>query len=390
METTPPWPGYYLDGKNPVRRPARLSPTDTGLRIEIEGGPAFWWPYAEIRQTQGFYDGEPVRLERGDVNPEIVVISDRNFLPALQRLAPEQRGRFHSPDRPRHRALQTSVAAAAALSILVGFYFWGIPAAAVHLAPYVPVSWESALGEAVLKTMGPEERRCENPGGQAAIDEMVAVLTAPLDSPYTYQVVFVDNPTVNAFALPGGKILIFRGLLGQTETPEQLAGVLAHEIQHIASRHTTRTLLQHASASLLLSALTGNGSSVTAYGLESARILGLFRYSRNNEEEADRKGMEIILASGTDPRGMIAFFETLKKNELEMLNPPKYLSTHPATEDRIETLKALAAPFPKRSSRLLSNRRWEELKNICGTEGDAIDDVMKSGSGSPPAGSFKR
>lgn len=92
---------------------------------------------------------------------------------------------------------------------------------------------------------------------------------------------------------------------------------------------------------------------MTAFGLESARMLGVMHYSRQNEEEADREGMRMLLDAGIDPAGMIAFFEMIQKEGVEMPASLKYLSTHPLTGERIERLKALAAeaqgPFPSSS-----------------------------------------
>lgn len=194
----------------------------------------------------------------------------------------------------------------------------------------------------------------------------MARLTTPLTtSPYTFRVFVVNSPAVNAFAAPGGYIVVFRGLLQQTKTAEELAGVLAHEIQHILKRHTTRAILQRASTGLLLAALTGDASGAMTYGLESARTLGLLRYSRQNEEEADREGMRMLIDAGINPEGMIAFFEMLKQKGVEVPDSLKYLSTHPTTEDRIEKLKSLAGQLPHRSVKLLPGYDWKSMEKIC-------------------------
>src|SRR5260370_1392343 len=135
----------------------------------------------------------------------------------------------------------------------------------------------------------------------------------PPGAPYTFRVYIVDVPVFNAFAAPGGTGVVFRGLLERTDSPEQLAGVLAHELQHVVQRHSTRAIVQHTSSGLLIAALTGDVTGPLAYGLEAARVLGQLRYSRDAEEEADTEGLKMLLAARVDPAGMIAFFKALDK-----------------------------------------------------------------------------
>jgi len=177
----------------------------------------------------------------------------------------------------------------------------------------------------------------------------------------------VNDSTINAFAAPGGYIVLYRGLLEKTQTAEELAGVLAHELQHIFKHHVTQALIQHVSTGLLLAAITGDTSKATAYGLESARLLGILRYSRQSEEEADAAGMRMLLESGIDPKGMIAFYELLTKSTSETSSILKYLSTHPSTGDRIKNLKSLVEQSQPKSVKLLKGYDWSNIKKICQT-----------------------
>jgi predicted Zn-dependent protease len=200
-----------------------------------------------------------------------------------------------------------------------------------------------------------------------AIQEIVAVLASTVTtSPYTFHVVVLDTPSINALAAPGGYVVVFRGLLERTETAEELAGVLAHEFQHVLRRHATRALLRHASTGILLAALSGDASGAMTYGLEGARVLAELRYSRQDEEEADREGYRMLTAAGVDPAGMIRFFETLQKAPGGAPALPSYLSTHPSTEGRIERLHSLGAPPRPAAGRLLPGLDWRDVRAICG------------------------
>jgi beta-barrel assembly-enhancing protease len=359
------WKGNYLDGQSAARHDATIRLMPSGLEITTDRG-TFWWPYPEIAQTQGFYAGEEVRLERGGAFPEVLLVPDPAFLGQLHRVAPGLATRFHNPARRHMRARMTVLAAFAVVGITTGLYLWGIPAVASVVSSVVPVSWEERLGEAVAQHLAPPAKKCTDPTLARAVDEIMASLTRTLpDSPYTFRVAVVDNPTINAFAAPGGYIVIFRGLLERTRTAEELAGVLSHEMQHILKRHATRMLVQNASTAFLLAAITGETGDAMAFGLEGARLLGALRYSRHHEEEADAEGVGMLVLAGIDPEGLIAFFETLREDRRQVAGVLSYLSTHPSIGDRIERLKALAAGPHAAPVKLLPEYEWQETTALC-------------------------
>jgi predicted Zn-dependent protease len=359
------WEGHYLDGQSAIRHPAVIRLMRSGLEVTTEGG-ARWWPYPEIRQTQGFYAGEEVRLERGGEISEVLLISDTAFLTELHRVAPELATRFHHPGHRRMRARLTLLAAAAVIAVTTALYLWGIPAVAGVVASRVPVSWEERLGQAVMDQIAPPGKRCTDPALARAIEEIMITLTRTFPStPYTFRVVVVDNPTVNALAIPGGYIVLLRGLLQRTRSAEELAGVLAHELQHVVRRHSTRMLVQNASTALLLAALTGDASDAMSLGLEAARTLGTLRYSRGHEEEADAEGTRMLIAARIDPAGLASFFASLGEEGREAPAFLGYLSTHPSMPDRIARLKSLAAKTDGTPVKLLPDLEWREVTTLC-------------------------
>lgn len=360
------WEGFYLDGRTAARQRARVRLMRSGLEVSTEGGLTFLWPYDQVRQTQGFYAGEQVRLEKGGALAEALLISDAAFLTALHEVAPEHRTRFHDPARRRTRVELTLLAALAVIGIALALHQWGIPLLAAFVAPRVPIAWEERLGLTAIESLAPSAKRCEDQELRAAIDDVLKTLTAPLQSqPFTLRVIVVNDSTVNALAVPGGYIVVFRGLLRRARTPEEFAGVLSHEVQHILRRHVMRALLQHASTGLLVVALTGDVSGAMAYGLEAARTLGTLQYSRVAEEEADREGMRMLLAARVDPEGMITFMEGLKRKDGDPAGLLRYLSSHPPTADRIERLRSLAGPSGRPSVKLLPDRDWTALRERC-------------------------
>ncbi len=359
------WRGVYLDGRTAARRGATIRLLSEALSVTTEQGQTFSWPYHAIRVTQGRYAGEHVRLEHGGPIAEVLLIEDTGFFSSLLRVAPGLASGIHDPSRRKTRMVWTALAAVAALGLAAAVFRWGLPAFATLVAARVPISWEVRLGDTVVDHLVPAENRCDDPILQDRLDQIVSALAAESPSPYTLKVHVADDDTLNAFAAPGGTIVILRGLLKRTTRPEELAGVLAHEIQHITQRHSTRAILHHASAGVLVAALTGDVSGVAAFGLDAARNLGLLRYSRENETAADEKGLEMILAAGIDPSGMIAFYEVLAREGLTLPRPLHYLATHPATGERVARIRQLAEGADSPTLSLGTAEEWAALTTRC-------------------------
>jgi len=361
------WEASYLDGRTAARRPASVRITRSGLEILVPAtGARMFWPFRELRQTQGAYAGEQIRLEHGGELAEALLITDVGFLAAARAVAPDA-AQLHAPARRRVRVSLTMGALMAAVALAVGIYYVVIPAFARVAAARVPVAWEAQLGAAIVDQFAPRADRCEDATRQARIDAIVAQLTGSIrPQPYTFHVTVVNSPIVNAVAAPGGHIIVFRGLLDRTDSAEELAGVLAHEIAHVLHRDVTRAIVQKASTGVLLTALAGDVSGVVAYGVEGARTLGDLQMSRTAESEADREGMGLLQAAGIDSAGMITFFDKIAHGDSGDATVARYLRTHPTTADRVAALRALAAAGPHAERRLVPDAPWTSVRTVCG------------------------
>jgi Zn-dependent protease with chaperone function len=361
------WQGYYLDGKTAGKQAAEIQLLGEGLRIATKTGGVFLWPYQEIRQTQGFYRNEPVQLERGGKIPEILLIQDTEFLTSLHSFTPKAAKRFHNPAMRGLRLRLTLYAAAGIITVGVFSYIWGIPLLAKAITPHIPIEWEKGMGDSALSILAPEESRCHNQELQKAVDEIVARLSAADPDTYSFKVFVVKSPVFNAVALPGGNIVVFGGLLEKTESPESLAAVLAHEMQHIKKRHVTKRIIEDSSTGLIISAISGDVTGSMLYGIKIARNLAMLSYSRQDEEEADKGGMKMLLAANLDPDAMISFFEILKEKNAKF-KMPQYLSTHPDLDERISRLKTVIAQANTSRSasiKLSAGNNWNQIKKGC-------------------------
>jgi Zn-dependent protease with chaperone function len=372
MSASPTWHGQYFDGQSPIAHRVSIDITPTGLRIHGAPNQPRLWPYSEIHQTQGRYAGEEIRFERQDDHHDALVIDDGTFLAALHRQVPHEVGHLHNPRTRTRRLWLTGAAGILAIPLIWFVYAKGVPALAGPLTNIIPYSWEKHLGEALVEELAPLNTRCTDSRLLEKTPILVQALVSTVEPiPYTFHLSIVDKPILNALALPGGNIIIFRGLLESTKTPEELTGVLAHEIQHVLQRHGMRLLVQNMTLGLIIGALTGDVSGIMAFVLEGAHVLQSLSYSRSAEEEADREGMALLIAAGIDPEGMLSFFEYLQEQHGENEHDPlgQYLSTHPTAGDRVGKLRAQSEAAGESTYSLFPLDDWQHITTLC--HGDA-------------------
>jgi len=162
----------------------------------------------------------------------------------------------------------------------------------------------------------------------------------------------VDDPSINAFNLPGGLVYVNRGLITEADSLDQLAGVLAHEIGHGAARHGTQLMTRSYGYNLLAGLLLGRDAGQGQRLL--AQLVGtgmLTRYSREAELEADRLGVDYTYKAGYNPRGSADFFQQLLQTRQRRPNKvEQFFSSHPLTEQRIDRVEAAASRYPNRGT----------------------------------------
>ncbi len=216
---------------------------------------------------------------------------------------------------------------------------------------------ETQIGRSIYKSLRDTGRIVSDPELQEYIQDVgqKLVVHAP-DSGQKFQFFLVEDPAINAFALPGGYIGIHTGLLLATQNESELAGVLAHEISHVTQRHISRAIFANQRASILtmaallgailLGAATGSGDAVQGaiVAAQSAAAQQQINFTRSNEYEADRVGVGLLASAGFDPDGMASFFETLARQTGPLASQaPEFLRTHPVTVNRIAETRERAA-----------------------------------------------
>jgi beta-barrel assembly-enhancing protease len=223
------------------------------------------------------------------------------------------------------------------------------------LAPHVPRSWEEQFGSALVGDFG--GRVCENVAGQESLDRLAARL-APGAARLKIRV--VDIGISNAVALPGGNIVIFNALLREADGPDEIAGILAHEIAHIERRHVTEAMIRNMGLGLIVAAFGGpTGANVETMLAAS--------YSRDAERNADAEAALMLSRAGISPLPTAEFFGRLAEQEAKLgglVEGLSYISTHPMSNERRNMFREAARPG--RSYRpALNEEEWDALINIC-------------------------
>jgi predicted Zn-dependent protease len=256
----------------------------------------------------------------------------------------------------------------AAIVSLVGGAIWGVPLLADRIAPHLPVAMEIRLGDAidaqVRQTLDPSKGRkpfeCTAGGApQAAFEKLMASLEGAADLPLPLRTLVVRSPEVNAITLPGGRVYVFNGLLAKAQTVDELAGVIAHELGHVAHRDGTKAVLQTAGLSLLFGMLLGDvtGGGVAVY---AARTLLETAYSRKAEAAADDFGARLVYKLGGDPRALGAILVRISGQPGTV---PHFLLDHPEAQERASAIARIGQPSPMKA--LLTQAEWRALKGIC-------------------------
>lgn len=253
---------------------------------------------------------------------------------------------------------------AAAVSIVLVVLF-GVPLAADRLTPLVPDSFERRLGdvaEAQVKVIF-SDKRCDNAAGQAAFEKLVGALRQSAGLDNSVQSGVLATPIPNAFALPGGKVFLFDGLLAKAESADEVAGVLAHELGHLRHRDSMRELIHNGGTSFLIGLLfgdiTGSGALIFA-----SRTLVTSSYSRDAETNADSFAIETMhrLGRPAKPMGELMVRVTGKEGGKGL----SIVSSHPLSEDRLARMGKADAGSTLNGAPLLSAAEWRALKGICG------------------------
>jgi Zn-dependent protease with chaperone function len=356
--------GIYFDGITSARHAAVVLLAPEALQIASADGRLLdTWPYDEIEGVAA--PDTVLRIgRRGNTVLARLEISDPDF-------AAQVDGHAIYVDRTgvAQRRQRTSVigwSIAATVSLLLVAYF-GLPAIAARLAPLLPAAVDRKLGDAVeIQLRGILDTKntgaafeCTAVSGRGALDKIVHRLEAAAGFPSPLHSIVVRRPEANALALPGGQVFVFSGLIEKADSADEVAGVIAHEMGHVAHRDGAKAVLQAGGLSFLFGMLLGDFVGGGAVVIAAKSVLQS-SYTREAEAAADAFGAELMVKANSNPR---ALGSLLSKVGGATEPGMKILLDHPDTKARIAAINRVA---PARTiTPFLNAGEWAALKRIC-------------------------
>ncbi len=356
----------YFDGDTPVPHAVTLmldsvaGVLEIGLPASTQAGAR--WPLDDIRLLEDTAGQEGVILRwTGDpvARLHLADASVLRYLPRLNR---------RNPPKGRGRLGAWALAAVAGVALQIGVL---VPLLADRLATFVPPAGERALGEATFGQIRealagtglPPLTTCDSEDGLAALETMLVGLGVERGTDEAIKVFVLDHEMVNAFALPGGYVVFFRGMIDAALSPNEIAAVMAHEVGHVENRDPTRHALRSAGSIGILGLLLGDFAGGAAVLFLTEQLISA-NYAQGAESGADEFAFTALEAADVSPAALGDMFERLRDKYGDTDGIVSHFVSHPTLTSRITRARE-AARVGAQYGDILSGEDWAALKAVC-------------------------
>ncbi len=311
-------------------------------------------PFSRLSLEVGGFDHDQlvVKWTQQDGASRTLYIKDAAAIASFRHAAPQELlahfDRAATSVRQTRATRRTVLLAVAGLLVALGAGAWfGSDALVTKAVSLIPPEWEKQIGESAMHDVLAREEVVREGPVVDAVKEMTTRLTEQIvNSPYQFTVTVVKSPVVNAFALPGGSVVVFTGLIKEAKSPEEVAGVLGHELNHVLQRHGMERIVKTLGVMAVAAIIFGDQQGLIGLAKQLGVEIITLKYNRDQETEADLTGLRLLHKARVDPAGMIAFFERLAQSNEEK-DRVELLSTHPMSAARAARIKAELATLPK-------------------------------------------
>jgi Zn-dependent protease with chaperone function len=241
------------------------------------------------------------------------------------------------------------VAGALAAAVIGVAGYQALLLAARAAITHVPIAVDERIGAMAMQAIGPQGQLAPDHAASRFVTGVVARLEPHAAIPgLKFRAIVVEDPEVNAYALPGGQIVVYTGLLAKAGSGDQVAGVLAHEMAHATLRHGLEQVGRSMGIVAALQLLVGDAGGLLAAGSQVAQKSILTSYGRGAETEADLEGARMLHEAGLDPRAIAEFFATLEREQGDLPAALAWLGSHPLHRQRIKSIEDFRASLPPR------------------------------------------
>ena len=325
--------------------------------------------FSELSVSAGGLNHDQLVLHwAGSTGQKTLYLKNPDVIRAFRQMAPdhmsrplEQAAEQVRQARQRHRVVWGLVSGTV-LVVVLGLWF-GSDALVELAVNRIPVEWEQKLGESAYREFLAGQDVTKDGLAVAAVKEMTQRLASHVpNNPYRFEVTVVKSDVVNAFALPGGYVVVFTGLMKKAESPEEVAGVLAHELNHVLQRHGLERIIKQLGFVAVVSIVLGNPPGLGGVMKQLGVELMTLKFGRAQETEADTTGLDLLYRAKINPEGMITFFQRLAEKDEGRV---EWLSTHPMSSARADHLKARLAEMPKQKAEPFSFE-WPKVREVLG------------------------
>lgn len=337
----------YFDGVTSAIQEGtvKLSYGHWDIRLEKPDGTmsSIHWQLKDIKQTE--FVGNTNIFKYGDFPQQTLECNDPDFVKALSAQYPDYEFFKKEYFWALNKGTGVFVGITAVLLLLcVGVYKYILPSVAESLALTVPQEYEIKWGNMMFENMIQAPQKGEkgselNLTKNDTLTKLANQFAKEIDFKTTYpiKIMVVNEPIVNAFALPGGNVVVFNGLLKKMKNKEEFAALLGHEVAHVTRKHSLKNIFRSLSGYLFISLITNDLNGITAVILDNANKLQNLGYSRELEAEADDSSMKTLKENKIPTKGLYGLFKILEDSS--HVAPPELLSSHPLTEERMKFAK---------------------------------------------------
>ncbi|HEX6846156.1 MAG TPA: M48 family metallopeptidase [Chitinophagaceae bacterium] len=306
-----------------------------GLRDEHGDPRIVYWPYDQIIRDNFWKRGQSI-ARCGTYPVQTIEVNEKEFADKLEFTIKERERSWMGKFMNRNQWRMIRILAIF-IVIVVSAYVWLVPFLAERLARRVPISYEEKLGDGIYAAIKPGFNI--DAGKTAYINDFFRELN--IDTKYNIRITVVNENIANAFAMPGGNIIVYDKIIANMNSYEELAALLSHEFTHVNEKHTTRSLFRQQASSLFISIIFGDVGTIGNVIVGSADNLEGLSYSRKLEKDADINGLKILSERKIDCNGFVHLFELLEKEIGQAGGESnEWISSHPDIERRIEYTKA--------------------------------------------------
>ena len=291
------------------------------------------WNMGEIRVSFDMASQSSKIINIGQPGVRLL-IAGKEPMEYIEQEQAEERKPWHKKKKSKHRLRTMSVLLGITAVVIIA-YFLIVPWLSEKLASNVPVDKEAQFGNAMYDALALS--RQEEHELTLLVNSFYDAMN--INSSYSIRIKVVNSDIVNAFAMPGGIIVVYTGVLKQLQTYPELAALLSHEFIHIEHKHSTKSIFRQLGSRVFLGLLFGNFGAITSILVNQAEKFKSLNYSRAIEKEADMHGLTILKERKIDPGGFASLFIKLK-NASAGEAIPEFLASHPDIDKRIEYIHA--------------------------------------------------